>query len=284
MKIYIELTGGLGNQLFGYAFGYALSRKLGAELCLDTSMQDNGRVRELELLNYDVIYDRRITYIYSEGLFHRAVTNKIRRRHLIGWHTRIYREKEAMVYDKQVQEVHSDTYFKGFWQSQQYFSDYREDLLKMFQPKGKRSNSVGQIMETMSRTNSVAMHVRRGDYVSIGCNLDMEYYDRALELVNKNAGNAPYVFVFSDDIEFCKNYFSKYSGKMNFTYPEYESENKTIDDLLLMSRCRHIIIANSSYSWWAAWLNQNSEKIVVCPQTGIWGKDFYPEEWLKIRL
>ena len=282
MRILIELTGGLGNQFFGYAFGYALSRRLGAELWLDTSMQDNGRVREPELLNYDVKYDKRITYAYSSGLLNRSVVNKIRRRRLIGWHTHIYKEKEAMVYDELVNKISSDTYFKGFWQNQKYFLEYREDLLKMLQPKGKRSESVYEAVEAVSRTNSVAVHIRRGDYVSIGCDLKMEYYDKALELMNQKAEKGFEVFVFSDDIKFCKNFLSKYAGKINIIYPEYESDNRTMDDLLIMSRCKHIIMANSSYSWWAAWLNRNAEKIVICPQTGIWGENFYLEDWIKI--
>lgn len=284
MRIFIELTGGLGNQFFGYAFGYALSQKLGAELWLDTSMQDNGRVRELELLNYNVSYDQRVTYVYSPGVFHRGVVNKIRRRRLIGWHTHIYKEKEVMVYDELVNQISSDTYFKGFWQNQKYFLEYREDLLKMFQPKEKRPESVYKAIESVSRTNSVALHIRRGDYVSIGCDVKMEYYDRALELINKKTEGNFDIFIFSDDIKFCKSYLSKYAGKINMIYPEYESDNRTVDDLLIMSRCKHIIMANSSYSWWAAWLNQNIEKIVICPQTGIWGENFYPENWLKIKV
>ena len=65
-------------------------------------------------------------------------------------------------------------------------------------------------------------------------------------------------------------------------YPQYESDNKTLDDLFLMSHCKHIIMANSSFSWWAAWLNQNENKIVICPELGMWSGDFYPEKWNKI--
>ncbi len=91
-------------------------------------------------------------------------------------------------------------------------------------------------------------------------------------------------YIFSDDTLFCRQYFGKFSEDINIVYPEYQSNNTTLDDLWIMSHCKHMIMANSTYSWWGAWLNKNENKIVVCPELGIWTGDFYPEEWVKIKM
>jgi len=111
----------------------------------------------------------------------------------------------------------------------------------------------------------------------------MDFYDKAiLKFQELNQRRNTVFYIFSDDIDFAKQYFGKYENKIELHYPQYESENKTLDDLFLMSHCKHMIMANSSFSWWAAWLNQNKNKIVICPELGMWSGEFYPEEWDKI--
>ncbi|MCI8672481.1 MAG: alpha-1,2-fucosyltransferase [Lachnospiraceae bacterium] len=283
MRVIVNLPGGFGNQLFAYAFGYALSQRLQAELYVDTSTQDNGIGRELELLNFNVEYVGRLSYVYKHNLINRAVFNKLRRRNMIGWATKMYCESHPSIYEVEVSNIKSDTYFLGSWQSEKYFREYRRKLLEMFQPKTERSVSVKKIVETVSEQNSVALHVRRGDYVSIGCQVHMDFYDKALQLLKEKLKGHWTLYVFSDDITFCRRYFIKYLDNISIVYPEYQSDNKTLDDFLIMSRCKHMIMANSTYSWWAAWLNSNHEKIVICPELGMWTKDFYPNEWIKIK-
>lgn len=284
MKIIVNLPGGFGNQLFSYAFGYALSQRLRAEFYVDTSTQDNGIGRELELLNFNVEYVGRLSYIYKHDIVNRAVFNKLRRRNMIGWTTDIYNENSPTVYEPQVRYIKKDTYFRGSWQSEKYFREYRQGLLEMFRPKMERPVSVRNMINVVSEQNSVALHVRRGDYVSIGCQIQMDFYDKALQFMEEKAGDNQVVYVFSDDILFCREYFMKYFGRISIVFPEYQSDNLTLDDFLIMSHCKHIIMANSTYSWWAAWLNRNDGKIVVCPEFGMWKDDFYPEEWVKIKM
>ena len=124
--------------------------------------------------------------------------------------------------------------------------------------------------------------------MGIGCQLNMEYYDQAISMMkSKYPGEKLILYVFSDDIDFCKHYFSEKqhfaTEDIQLCYPQYESDNYTLDDLFLMSHCKHMIMANSSYSWWAAWLNQYKEKTVICPELGMWKGDFYPDDWIKIR-
>lgn len=283
-RIIVDLTGGFGNQLFSYAFGYALSKELQADFYIDTSVQDYGTGPKLELLNFDIKYTKRISYAYYTDIINRALFNKIRKRNAIGWTTQVYHEKQPTVYDERTRKIKSDTLFRGYWQSEKYFKKYRKELLDMLQLKEERSQSVNDIIEILSDQKSVALHVRRGDYVSIGCQLPMEFYDRAIYFMKKKLENNLIFYVFSDDVAFCKNYFGKFSGDINIVYLEYQSNNTTLDDFWIMSHCKHMIMANSTYSWWGAWLNKNEDKIVVCPELGIWTGDFYPEEWIKIKM
>ena len=288
MKIIVDLAGGFGNQLFCYSFGYALAKKKNAELIIDTSTQDNGLTRNLELLKLNVQFNHRISYKYKGEFIERAILNKIRKRKAIGFTTKIYNEKNPTIFEKTVFDIRENTYFKGNWQTEKYFVDYRSDLLKMLIPKEERNVSVRNICNEMNNCNSVAVHIRRGDYVKIGCQLNMEYYERAISMIQSKFPEERLIFyVFSDDIDFCKKYFSEKRGcaakDIELRYSQYESDNYTLDDLFLMSHCKHMIIANSSYSWWAAWLNQNEEKTVICPELGMWKGDFYPSDWIKIQ-
>ena len=282
MKIIVDLAGGFGNQLFCYCFGYALSKEKNGEFIIDTSMQDNGIARELELLNLRVVYDRRISYRYDRNIVSRAIINKVVKRNAIGWRTKFYREKAATRYEPEVFCVDRDTYFKGNWQTEKYFTKYRKELLPLLTPVKERSESVKTILEQVTGEKSVAVHIRRGDYLQINGALPMDYYERALRLICDKMGKDLSFYIFSDDLDYCRDYFKRHENVLNITYVQYESDNSTLDDLLIMSKCKSMIIANSTYSWWAAWLNQNPNKIVICPEWGMWSGDFYPGEWERL--
>ena len=138
------------------------------------------------------------------------------------------------------------------------------------------------ILEQVTGEKSVAVHIRRGDYLQINGALPMDYYERALRLICDKMGKDLSFYIFSDDLDYCRDYFKRHENALNITYVQYESDNTTLDDLLIMSKCKSMIIANSTYSWWAAWLNQNPDKIVICPEWGMWSGDFYPGEWERL--
>ena len=284
MRIVVYVSGGLGNQLFTFAFGYALSQELRTDFYLDTSSPDNGLGAKLELENFNISYTKRVSYTYYHDIVNRILLNRVRRRNAIGWTAQEYEEDKPTVYDAKTRDIRRTTYFKGYWQSEKYFVKYRKDLLQMFQLKEERTKSVRNIMKTVSQQNSIALHVRRGDYVTIGCQLQMDFYDKAIQFIKEKIRDDLVLYIFSDDIKFCKQYFEKFSNNTKIVYPEYQSDNKTLDDLLIMSHCKHMIMANSTYSWWGAWLNQNEDKIIVCPELGMWAGDFYPEDWAKIKM
>lgn len=279
-KIIISMAGSCGNQMFSYAFGYALAMKKQCDLYIETTTQDNGLTRNFEMDAFDLKYKGRITWKYKKNFVDRILLNKIRRKSKIGFSTKIYSEKHSTVFEPQVFEQSKNTYFIGNWQSEKYFSEYRNDILTLFTPK-QLSLQTKQLALNMKQENSISVHIRRGDYLKVGCAVSMDYYDKAIHNIIEVVEN-PVFYIFSDDLDFCKTYFSRYKG-LDIQYPNSKMFNPVIEDMYLMSCCKHNIMANSSYSWWGAWLNRNPNKHVICPELDMWTGDFYPKDWIKIK-
>ena len=183
-----------------------------------------------------------------------------------------------------------NTYFEGFWwQSELYFKNIRDILLKEFTLRNDFGVEAKRIARDIDYNKySVSVHIRRGDYVSDSTTLAHhgflggEYYKEAIDLMNKKTIR-PSFYVFSDDIEWVKT-------NLSFSYPVLFVSDENIpthEELILMSLCTHHIIANSSFSWWGAWLGRNSEKIVIAPKRWISDEtvdtsDIYPDSWIKI--
>lgn len=285
VNVIVDIKGGYGNQLFCYALGYAVSKRLQAQLWLDTSMLQHHIVknRQAEILHLDIAYDKLITYPYDGRLLYRKLgINRFCKRNAIGWNTAVYKEKQLIQYDPDVFGIKKDTYFDGFWQNPDYFDQYREELLPLLQPKEKKKEGVIALKEEMQREESVSVHIRRGDYVGLAWNLPMSYYDMAMIKMEECLGATLHYYIFSDDMDFAREYY-KTSGRQ-ITFISYDSPSPVRDDMYLMSRCRHNIIANSSYSWWGAYQNQNPEKYVICPKIGMWDEKFYLKDWHKIAI
>ena len=178
-----------------------------------------------------------------------------------------------------------NVYLDGYWQSWKYFNNYSDIIKKDFTIKLKYLNTIDRnLLTQIENSNSVALHVRRGDYVNnkdvnkfLGI-CDKSYYESAIEFI-KNKVVDPRFYIFSDDPDWCLKEF----GNEFFII----SGNHDWQDLWLMSKCKNQIIANSSFSWWAAWLNNNMEKIVVAPKKWFSGMnikidDRLPESWIKL--
>lgn len=175
--------------------------------------------------------------------------------------------------------------FDGFWQTEKYFKDIRKDLLKHF-----KFNKPEHILKyygrkfSSSKTPTVAIHIRRGDYLELDTFNNIctkTYYDNAINYMRKQLGENIQFIVFSNDIEWCKNNYP------DFTYIDINKFKKYQDwyDMYLMSKCQHNIIANSSFSWWGAWLNKNPNQIVVAPNQWLNGystDDIWCDKWIKL--
>jgi hypothetical protein len=279
MKVISELTGGFGNQLFAYACAYSCARQNNADLYINTYMSDNGMTRELGITKLNIAYDGRISYLYKRDVVNRAVFNKLRRRKAIGLSTKLVKEPELFVYHPEVLRPAGDVMLCGYYQNEQYFKAYEKDIRRMFTPKAALSAGAGRVIaQIRAHKNTVAVHIRRGDYLANSANLGLPYFRQAMELAERRLGEVTWCF-FSDDISWVKENFG--SGE-NFLYLSGQESLSDIEEFFCMRECGHDIISNSSFSWWAAYLNPNPGKLVIAPITGFWKKDFYPEVWVTI--
>jgi len=269
--ITVRLCGGLGNQLFQYAVGRVLSIRWDVPLVLDVSSFASDRKRTYMLAPYHVPA--------------RVVSSPRWRRWLAQVGGR-YRRERGFAFDPQVLAVEPGSILDGYFQSEKYFAAHAKtirDDLSLKEPLSAEANSYLQAIE--AAPVSVAVHVRRGDYVADSVTrayhgvCEWDYYEEAMARLRQRLGEAHFFF-FSDDPAWLVERMTP--GTVVQWLPPHE-------DLFLMSRCRHQIIANSSFSWWGAWLNQNPQKIVIAPrrwfanekmeqQTG----DLIPEGWERI--
>ncbi len=292
--ICVQLKGGLGNQLYQYACGRALSNRIGTELILDISilLRHNKKItsRNFGLDWFDFQAKIAGPFTISPAVFKYIPS-------LSGIITpfKLYVERSDK-YDSGIFSVSDNTYLLGYWQSYKYFNKISAELIKDFGPR--ISMSEGSLFVDANilsdSEQSVAVHIRRGDYVSLASAsnyhgvLAMSYYHSAVNYI-RGTVRSPKFFVFSDDIEWCKSNLNLNTNEVVF------SQNSTNvgawEDLHLMSHCRHIIMANSSFSWWAAWLGDQyhsaRERLVIAPTRWFAGSDQnlsdrIPPHWILI--
>ncbi len=286
--IITKLRGGLGNQLFQYALGRHLALRHQTELRFDTSYLDKShqwtyRSFALEAFHIQATAANKTEIKSLKGTFSPWLSKINLPRHL---HTHYYREPHFH-FAPSVLSIPDKAYLDGYWQSEKYFapiaSTIREDLAMQFPPSGAYQNWSKKIKSTLA----VSVHIRRGDYLHYSksnlylCTCPQDYYHRALDLLTSQISSSFTLFVFSDDIEWCK-------ANLSFSHPTHFVEpHSAPEDLWLMASCQHHIIANSTFSWWGAWLNPNPNKIVIAPlewfHSGRFDtKDLLPESWLRI--
>ncbi len=285
-----RLQGGLGNQMFQYALGRKLSLKLGAELLLDTSIYgsttiaSDGRLYRLAYFNINgnTATEAQIRSIgYPYGIFVYKLKKTFDRVILKRNHTK---------FEPAVLSYTGNIYLEGFWQSEKYFKDIRQTLLKDLTLKEPLSAAATEIRQNiLKEKKSISLHVRRGDYVENQRNIQVygdhcgpKYYARALSMVITNPSDT-HVFIFSDDIKWVKKNIDIPYQKTYISTdaaPDYEQ-------MMLMSYCNDHIIANSTYSWWGAWLDTKENSTVVAPSVWTPGvdlpiDDIIPSHWKRV--
>ncbi|MCD6019422.1 MAG: hypothetical protein K0S53_2543 [Bacteroidetes bacterium] len=293
--IIVKLIGGLGNQMFQYAAGRQLANLHKTDLLVDASFLEkdpNGaytkRKLELSVFNLDLKIASQEA-IKRFNIEHSGKYSRALQRHLPILFTNLYAAESGVLYQKEFLNYPKNTYLDGFWQSEQYFKPIESILLNEFTPKDKLNLENEDWLRKINSGESVSMHIRRGDYVSSKSsmehhgNLGLDYYMNALKLIKEKHSGIE-VFVFSDDLEWCRN-----NLKLNDTIHFVDANQKHSFhlDMYLMSYCKHNIIANSSFSWWGAWLNQNKSKTVIAPANWFADKtlntkDLIPPSWIRI--
>ncbi len=291
------LQGGLGNQMFQYAFARSLVLRNGGKLRISRRFLNGdtfGRSYSLDRLNIpdDVSLMTKSeelkahSKIYMAGKIHGLL------RKLKGLERSFYSDGFIFIYvydfDKYIPEImnfkndNGEIIIKGYFQSEKYFHDYRSELKKEFQVLTPPSPENEALINEISGCESVCVHVRRGDYLKLKqwadiC--DYEYYFRAMKYISEKVSK-PVFYIFSnshDDISWIKENWN-FSSFISVKY--IDMNNPDYEELRLMYSCRHFIIANSSFSWWAAYLSENPEKIICSPSK--WTnekKGIYLPEW-----
>ena len=290
MKI-VNIIGGLGNQMFQYALAIVLQQKHPDEaVFIDISHFHGYHLHsgfELQRI-FDIqlpIAKRRCLMRLTYYIPHYTLSRFFRR--ILPQKKTEYIERAAYQYDEKVFSVHGNCYFEGYWQSPKYFEAYRSVIINAFRFPTFIDFDNMAAEKQMKAENSVVLHVRRGDYVGSVmyariCTLD--YYRKAIETVVKKI-QSPRFFIFSNDINWCKNNIVPMIQKYDVSFIDFNTGKNSYRDMHLISLARCCIVANSSFSWWGAWLNERNDKIVIAPSRWVNGsdsKDIYPSDWLLI--
>ena len=288
-----HILGGLGNQMFQYAAGRALALTNDRSLLLDLS----------DFTDYQLHHGFELSRVFSlvatkaePSTTHELLgwrenywARKILRRRQFSW----LRGEKFVVephfnYWPDIVNVNGDCYLYGYWQSERYFKAFEAIIRQDFIFREPLQEQNAELALDMATKQAVSLHIRRGDYVSDSKNhnimrvCDLEYYRLAINYIATQV-EQPVFYLFSDDMAWVKQ-----SLPMEFpcVYVEHNSGAESYKDMQLMSLCRHHIIANSSFSWWGAWLNAKPEKIVIAPKhwfrNGNDDADLIPDEWIRL--
>ena len=253
----INLNGGLGNQLFGWALAYSLSRTMGLQVGLNVK---NLHQRGFELTNFNIPDISNITFSTISN--HSRIRASLRRR-FVKLRSRDEFFESGFGFDQRVFESREKTTFNGYFQSWKYFHQYREEIVHQLQAPKNPSAKYLDFVKSLSEKKWIAIHVRRGDYVKFKNYHGLassEYYTMSLDLVSHAIGDIDIV-VFSDDISEAKKIVPNATQ-----YICEEDISSPVENLILMSKATHFIGANSSFSWWAAYIGDQKEKINIFPR------------------
>lgn len=287
------ILGGIGNQMFQYSAGRALALSRNEQLLVDLNGFDGyglhqgyelQRVFELEVKSAEREQIKEVLGWRSNSVLlkvlKRRVFANLRGRHLaIEPHFNFWPELASMG---------SPLYMMGYWQSARYIGMYEGQIREDFRFRHPLRGRNAELASAMANGVSVSLHIRRGDYVTHKATTkimelcSMEYYREAVKHMVSHLQD-PVFFVFSDEIEWAKQSLDFYP---NFVFVEQNTGLESYRDMQLMSSCQHHIIANSSFSWWGAWLNPNPDKLVIAPRrwfrNGMDDSDLIPTQWIRL--
>ncbi|WWB84948.1 alpha-1,2-fucosyltransferase [Priestia aryabhattai] len=291
MKI-VQISSGLGNQMFQYAL-YKKMLIMGKDVYVDTltsyelgKNQHNGY--ELEKVFKVNPRHANKADLNKLGDLQTNLLSRIRRK-LLGLKNSMYIETTEFKFNDEIfNEL--DVYLKGYWQNYKYVEDIKESLIQDFTFVEKLDVMNKNIADNMKQQDSVSIHVRRGDYYAnktyaqkFGDIANIGYYNKAISII-KNQITNPQFYIFSDDINWAKQNLDLNGCA---TYISHNTKENSYKDMQLMSLCKHNIIANSTFSWWGAFLNANSTKIVIAPNKWIntpesGNINIFPRDWMTI--
>lgn len=276
MKI-VNISGGLGNQMFQCAFAMALKHHFPDEcIFIDThhyKVKFLKKFKNINLHNGFEVSD--IFPMFSVQAADKQCIRNVTRYIPNYWLSRCmrkvfpkkqteYLEERNFICDSKVYDVSGDIYYEGYWQALGYFNDIREEIRAAYSFTSINDYSK-KILHQISAGNSVGIHVRRGDYLNdpdFGGICGERYYSKAIALFLSDAKKYTF-FIFSNDVEWCRSHFCTLLAGQNIVFVDGNTGCESVYDMYLMSQCHNLIIANSTFSWWGAFLNDKGGSIIA---------------------
>ncbi len=290
--IIVKIWGGLGNQMFQYAFGRALALRNGTEFKMDidfyrTVDPEKGhvfRTYDLDILNVKEVFATQKESSRLSRRFQNEFLEKVANK-IVG-HKKSYIREPHFHFSSIVYNAPDNRYFSGYWQTERYFKEIEPLIRSEFTFKEAMGAKQQELLEKIKNSNSVCVNVRRGDFLT-NANLGFQgadYFQRAQPIVQERVKDPTY-FVFSDEVDWCEANL-RFDGPVNFVSHDFAGR-KFQDYLRLMAGCKHYIIPNSSFAWWAVWFNQSNDKLVIAPKvwfrdTSLNTKDLLPADWIRV--
>ena len=286
-KVIVRIKGGIGNQLFCYAMARRLSLVNNAELVLDdiTGFKRDTFQRAFMLDHFNVKGRRALMHERLEPFA------PLRRR-LLRWfdsrrplEQRYYIEEEQFDFDERIYrlQIKGTVYLDGYWQNEKYFKDVDNVIQQDLGIIPPTDITNVKLAKMISSVNSVAVHVRFFDKLQLN-SMRIDYYEKAIDFIMANISD-PHFFLFSDDVNLARTLLPEHLKELTIVNHN-DTVRKSYADLWLMTLCNHLIIADSTFSWWGAWLAKNNRKIVVAPGKNItnnivWGGEkILPSSWI----
>lgn len=297
--INLKISDGLGNQMFQYAFGRALSELCHDRLYLNTLHFAQSDLRHYSLkhfyLNDEVKeytkWQQYATYVYGKLKY--SYLSKIKYKTFKGTEVELLQafNKEGVYYGLSPYEYYeiqkscaAIKYVNGYWQSPKFFSQIESQLQKELRVKTKPSKENEAMLQQIAQDNAVCVHIRRGDYIGSSFDICTEaYYQKAMEVIASKVEN-PIFYIFSNSSEDLQWIKENYHFNHSLVYVDLN--NCDYEELRLMYSCKHFIISNSTFSWWGAYLSTSPTKVVVAPSK--WNQDYkvvedlYLDNWIKV--
>ena len=303
--IIVQIDAGMGNQMFKYAAGLSTAKRLGVELFLSTTW---FRSTKLDIMNrsdrpycldcFPAITEKEATfqntlhssfwlatqvYLFRAGIKRRNIFKRLLRKSIsVFGLTRVFyqdRQKEQG-YVSKFEKILDNSWLNGVFESEKYFKDVAPLVRKKFTFAPECFNQ--KLLAQVQNCNSVAFHIRRGDKVVLNSYIPTteDFIKLAVEKIY-DLTTEPEFFIFSDDLEWCKKILPSIKN-IDWHFVEGQTPPQ---DMALMTKCKHVIIGPSTFSWWGAWLNENPNKIIIAPKLSRWGNnntDKIPDEWIKL--
>lgn len=290
-EVIVRLVGGLGNQMFQYAAGRAVAVRNQVPLTLDLSWFGTDPERQYALapfrINVRIRKDQNTGSVRPSWV--ERFAGRVRRKlNLPSQGVPVFSEK-SFRYDAEIETVSAPVILNGYFQSERYFSSIQQLISEEFTLQNEPKSATAELLALIHASDAICVHIRRGDYITNASanayhgTCAVNYYDDGLAEVSAGLRN-PHCFVFSDDPQWVRENFKT---SLPMTLVDIHGTQEAHEDLRLMRECRHFVIANSSLSWWGAWLSAREGKRVVAPK--VWFKnsendtsDLIPSGWRRV--